>query len=71
MSYQTFRAGRSPCLDLPTAQTDNDVGDGDVLCFSRAVRHHNTYVLSADHPGRLKDGLMAKQLKIHVENSDT
>mgnify|MGYP005989629891 CR=1 FL=1 len=39
---KTLRTARSTGLDLTSADTDNDVGNGDILGLTRAVRDHDT-----------------------------
>jgi hypothetical protein len=41
---KTLRAGRSTSLDLTGAETDNDVGNGDILGLTGAVRNHDAPV---------------------------
>ena len=41
---KTLRAGRSTSLDLAGAETDDDVGNGDILSLTGAVRNHDTPV---------------------------
>ncbi len=38
---QTLGAARSSGLDLTSAETDNNVGNGEVLSLTRAVRDHD------------------------------
>lgn len=39
---QTLRTGRSTSLDLSRTETDGNIGDGDILGFTRAVRDHDS-----------------------------
>ena len=42
---QTLGAARSTGLDLARAETDSNVGNGDILSLTRAVGHHDTPVV--------------------------
>ena len=42
---QTLRTARSTGLDLARAETDSNVGNGDILSLTRAVGHHDTPVV--------------------------
>lgn len=53
---QTLGTGRSTGLDLARAQTNDDVGNGDILGLSRAVGDHDTPVVGVRVLGGL-DGL--------------
>jgi hypothetical protein len=37
-----FGACRSATLDLTSSNTNNDIGDSDIFCLARAMRHHDT-----------------------------
>lgn len=39
---QSSRQWISGAYDLASTETDNDVGNGNVLCLTRSVGHHNT-----------------------------
>lgn len=38
---ETLRAGWGTGLDLASAETDNDIGDGDIFSLARAVGDHD------------------------------
>ena len=50
---ETLRTGGSTSLDLASAETDDDVSDGDILGLTRAVRDHDTPVSAESVLGSL------------------
>ena len=53
---QTLRSGGRTRLDLSSAQTNNDIGDGHIFGLTRAVRDHDTPTSTKGVLGSL-DGL--------------
>lgn len=42
---ETLRSGRCTSLDLPASETDDNVGDGNVLGLTRSVGDHHAPAL--------------------------